>query len=71
MRCRGMHRVANLPFLGGFLFSGLLRVAPYCVRGGVRVVSKVVRSLNVFKSLLPEVAGRSPKVIYHLAQSTG
>ena len=23
----------------GFRFSGLLRVAPYCARGGVRVVS--------------------------------
>ena len=25
--------------LEGFLFSGLLCVAPYCVRGGVKVVS--------------------------------
>jgi hypothetical protein len=39
MRCRGLPRVTNLPYLKGFLFSGLLRVAPYCVPGSVRVVS--------------------------------
>ena len=31
--------VANPAFLEGFPFSGLLSVAPYCVPGGVRVVS--------------------------------
>jgi hypothetical protein len=31
--------LANPPYLSGFLFSGMLRVAPYCVPGGVRVVS--------------------------------
>jgi hypothetical protein len=31
---------ANPPYLCCFLFSGLLRVAPYCVPGGIRVVSK-------------------------------
>src|SRR5215208_6379149 len=39
MRCRGLHRVANAAYIGRFLFSGLPHVAPYCVRGGVRVVS--------------------------------
>src|SRR5215211_4893959 len=39
MRCRGLPGVANPAFLGGFLFSGLLRVAPYCAPGGIRVVS--------------------------------
>jgi hypothetical protein len=39
MRCRGLLRVANPHMLGGFLCSGLLRVAPYCVPSGVRVVS--------------------------------
>src|SRR5215208_8415508 len=39
MRCRGMQGVAEPPYLGGFLFSGLLSVAPYCVPGGIRVVS--------------------------------
>jgi hypothetical protein len=34
-----LHKVANSAYLGGFLFSGLLCVAPYCVPGGVRVVS--------------------------------
>jgi hypothetical protein len=42
MRCRGLHKVANPPYLSGFLCSGLLRVAPYCVPGGVRVVSSDV-----------------------------
>jgi hypothetical protein len=39
MRCRGLHEVANPAFLGGFLWYGLLGVAPYCVPGGVRVVT--------------------------------
>jgi hypothetical protein len=38
-RCRGLHGLANAPFLGDFLCSGLLSVAPYCVPGGIRVVS--------------------------------
>ncbi|MDQ5827733.1 MAG: hypothetical protein M3441_26630, partial [Chloroflexota bacterium] len=37
--CRGLLRVANLAFLSSFLFSGLPRVAPYRVPGGVSVVS--------------------------------
>jgi hypothetical protein len=32
-------RVANPAFLSDLLFSGLLCVAPYCVRGGIKVVS--------------------------------
>ena len=39
MRCRGMQRLANDAYLSGFLCSALLRVAPYCVPGGIRVVS--------------------------------
>jgi hypothetical protein len=38
-----LQRLANPAYLGGFLFSGLLRVAPYCVPGGIRVVSREVR----------------------------
>jgi hypothetical protein len=34
-----VHRLANPAYLSRFLFSGLLRVAPYCVPGGIRVVS--------------------------------
>jgi len=34
-----LQEVAKPAYLGGFLCSGLLRVAPYCVPGGVRVVS--------------------------------
>src|SRR5687768_13280075 len=39
MRCRGLQRLANAAYLEGFPFPALLRVAPYCVPGGVRVVS--------------------------------
>src|SRR5215217_2542495 len=39
MRCRGLHRVADPPYLGHFPFSALPCVAPYCVPGGIRVVS--------------------------------
>jgi hypothetical protein len=39
MRCRGVQGVANPAYLSHFLFSGLPCVAPYCVPGGVRVVS--------------------------------
>ena len=39
MRCGGLQGLAKPLYLGGFLCSGLLRVAPYCVPGGVRVVS--------------------------------
>jgi hypothetical protein len=35
-----VQRVANPAYLGGFLCSGLLRVAPYCIPGGIRVVSE-------------------------------
>ncbi len=43
MCCRGLLRAANPAYLGGFLFLSLLRVAPYCARGGVKVVSGEVR----------------------------
>jgi hypothetical protein len=39
--CRGVQGVANPAFLSDFLCSGLLGVAPYCVPGGIRVVSGV------------------------------
>jgi hypothetical protein len=39
MRCRDLPRVANAAYLEWFPFPALLRVAPYCVRGGIRVVS--------------------------------
>src|SRR5918998_325899 len=34
-----LQSLAYLAYLKGILFSGLLRVAPYCVPGGVEVVS--------------------------------
>jgi hypothetical protein len=41
MCCRDLQEFANLAYLSDFHVSGLLRVAPYCVPGGVRVVSEV------------------------------
>jgi hypothetical protein len=38
-RCRDVQGVAKPAFLSCFLCSALLRVAPYCVPGGIRVVS--------------------------------
>jgi hypothetical protein len=40
MRCKGLHGLAKTAYLAGFLCSELQRVAPYCVPGGIRVVSK-------------------------------
>jgi hypothetical protein len=34
-----MQRIANAAYLSDILCSGLLRVAPYCVPSGIRVVS--------------------------------
>jgi hypothetical protein len=38
-----LHRVADPPYLSHFPFSALPCVAPYCVPGGIRVVSGEVR----------------------------
>jgi hypothetical protein len=57
MCCRGLQGFANAAYLSGFLCSGLLRVAPYCVPGGISVVSGGVvlyRLLSIL--LLPQVA---------------
>jgi hypothetical protein len=40
MRCRSVQGCANPAYLEGFPFPALLRVAPYCVPGGIRVVSR-------------------------------
>jgi hypothetical protein len=39
MRCSGVQGFAIAAYLEGFPFPALLRVAPYCVPGGIRVVS--------------------------------
>jgi hypothetical protein len=39
----GVQRNVNPAYLEGFPFPALLRVAPYCIPGGVRVVSEVHR----------------------------
>jgi hypothetical protein len=41
MRCRHLLGLANPPYLSWFPFPALLHIAPYCVPGGVRVVSEV------------------------------
>ena len=43
---RGLQGVANAAYLEGFPFPALLRVAPYCVPDGIRVVSKGFRALG-------------------------
>src|SRR5215212_3428241 len=40
MCCRDLLGLANAAYLEGFPFPALLSVAPYCVPGGIRVVSK-------------------------------
>jgi hypothetical protein len=45
MRCRGLQGFAQAcksPYLSRFPFSALPSVAPYCVPGGIRVVSSVL-----------------------------
>jgi hypothetical protein len=39
MRCRGVQGIANAAYLEGIPFPALLRVALYCVPGGIRLVS--------------------------------
>jgi hypothetical protein len=63
MRCRGLHRLANPAYLSLFLFSGLPCVAPYCVPGGVRVVS--IEAHSCFTIVL--AGGMHPKCVQHLA----
>src|SRR5215212_9006227 len=44
MRCTGLQWLANAAYLEGFPFPALPCVAPYCVPGGIRVVSTSPRS---------------------------
>ena len=52
MRCRGLQRLANPAYLGGFLFSALLRVAP-CI--ALAVVSEWYQKVtsNAFEVTIP------------------
>jgi hypothetical protein len=56
MRCRGMRGVANAAYLEGFLSPVLPSVAPYCVPGGIRVVSNLPYRSVVFSN----TSGRPP-----------
>jgi hypothetical protein len=42
VRCGSLYELANPLYLSWFLFSGLPCVAPYCVSGGVNVVSELL-----------------------------
>jgi hypothetical protein len=42
-----VQEVANPAFSGGFLCSGLPHVAPYCVPGGVRMVSNGIDTFSL------------------------
>ena len=46
MLCWELLGLANTAYLKGFLFSGLPRVAPYCIPGGIRVVSTCPPNAN-------------------------
>ena len=47
-----MQGFANPAYLRGFLFSALPSVAPYCIPGGVKVVSveQVVKSSTFYET---------------------
>jgi integrase len=55
--------LANPAYLGGFLFSALQRVAPYCARCGIRVVSTEAQLPHD----LVRSQGTRPKYVQHLA----
>jgi hypothetical protein len=46
MCCRGVQGLANPAYLGDFLCSGLLRVAPYCVPSGIRTSDSYSRTAD-------------------------
>ena len=60
MRCRDLQELANAPHLRGFLCCALLRVAPYCVPGGVNRGIVTLRSCSL--------AETHPKYVQHLAR---
>jgi len=61
MRCRGVQGLAKPAFLGGFLGSGLLHVAPFCAPGSVRAVSQwVALILTTLESTQPRPIRRVP-----------
>src|SRR5215208_5471045 len=53
MRWWGLLGAANSAFPKGFPFCGLPSVAPYCARGGVKLVSSCANTLAV---VLPPIA---------------
>src|SRR5215211_9219328 len=63
MCCRGVQGLANPAFLSKFLCSALPSVAPYCVPGGIRVVSIEVHSC----STIVLTRNEHPKDAQHLA----
>jgi hypothetical protein len=60
MRCRGLLGVASAACLSRFLFCGLPSVAPYCVPGGVRVVSTCLRKSRQDIRTAPGVSPLTP-----------
>ena len=53
---RDLQGVANSAFVSRFPFSALLRIAPYCAAGGVRVVSLSVCALRDQRQVLVNLA---------------
>ena len=56
--CRGLQWLAIPVYLSRFLFSGLLRVAPYCAPDGIRVVSTLPR-----RRASPDLTSPSPDYV--------
>ena len=44
IHCRDLQGIANAAYLQGFPFTALLRVAPYCAPGGIKLVSACCQS---------------------------
>src|SRR5215212_4273876 len=62
---RGFTRACQSPISKGFLFSGLLSVAPYCAPGGIRVVSMSPSNPPSSKGSLRQAAGAAAPVEGH------
>src|SRR5829696_6690375 len=76
-RCRDVQGIANTAYLEGFPFPALLRVAPYCVPGGIRVVSgarvlrnsptrKKASAACLFLRHLMDLGASQRKIRFHL-----
>jgi len=64
MLCRGLHKIANLAYLDGFLFSGLHRIALAVVSEWYQEVMDYHSSNTPEYSNLAEAPGQTPTSRY-------